>query len=120
MKPALLKLKKFFRLEAERKYDNRSVFGGLYKGLQSWEAEARAEGLEEDLILDIGSRLRGYKDQTPVERQKTLFQLWRRIEGEESNVVQNGKANPHPKPTPAKSHLVKAAANPAAVKNSSA
>ena len=118
MKPSLLKLKKFFRLEAERKYDNRSVFGGLYKGLQSWEAEARAEGLEEELILNIGARLRGYEDQTPVERQKTLLQLWRRIEGEETGGVQNGKTTPLLKPatkqsTPAKSQPAKASAKTA-------
>ena len=41
MKPSLLKLKKFFRLEAERRYDNRAVMGGLWNGLQTWEAEAR-------------------------------------------------------------------------------
>jgi ATP-dependent DNA helicase RecG len=125
MKPSLLKLKKFFRLEAERNYDNRSVFGGLYMGLQSWEADARADGIGEELILDISGRLRGYEGQTPGERQKTLIQLWLRIEGEESNVVQNGKATPPPKPaskqpTPAKSHLAKAAANPAAARNTPA
>ncbi|HLE73968.1 MAG TPA: ATP-dependent DNA helicase RecG [Anaerolineales bacterium] len=106
MKASILKLKKFFRLEAERKYDNRSVFGGLYKGLQSWVAEARAEGLGEDLILVIGARLRGYEGQTPVERQKTLLELWRRIEGETGG-AQNGKTSPPQKqaakPSPATS-----------------
>jgi ATP-dependent DNA helicase RecG len=50
MKPSLLKLQKFFKLEAERGYDNRAVVGGLDRILSSWEAEARVENLPEDLI----------------------------------------------------------------------
>ena len=43
MKPSLLKLQKFFRLEAERNYDNRAVVGGLERMLDTWQAEAQAE-----------------------------------------------------------------------------
>ena len=98
MKASILKLKKFFRLEAERNYDNRSVFGGLYKGLQSWEAEARADGLAEDLLRAINVRLRTYEGLTPVERQKALIELWRKIEGEVGEVAKNGQPSPPKKP----------------------
>src|SRR3990172_8006409 len=98
MKASILKLKKFFRLEADRNYDNRSVFGGLYKGLQSWEAEARAEGLAEELLLAINVHLRAYESLTPVERQKALIELWRRIEGEVGEVAKNGRPSPPKKP----------------------
>lgn len=97
MKPSLLKLKKFFRLEAERSYDNRAVMGGLQKGLQSWEAEARSEGLGEELVAAINTRLREYENLSPAERQKTLIEIWRRIE-REFGPDPNGKA-----PAPAKS-----------------
>src|SRR3990172_9484234 len=100
MKASILKLKKFFRLEAERNYDNRSIFGGLYKGLQSWEAEARADGLAEDLLQAINVRLRSYEGLRPVERQKALIELWRKIEGEVGEVVQNGRPSLPKKPDP--------------------
>ena len=103
MKASILKLKKFFRLEADRNYDNRSVFGGLYKGLQSWEAEARAEGLAEELLLAINVHLRAYESLTPVERQKALIELWRRIEGEVGEVAKNGRPSPPKKPAAKKS-----------------
>ncbi len=90
MKASIAKLRKFFRLEAERKYDNRAMVGGLYQGLQSWQAEARAEGLGETLLASINSGLRDYEQLTPVERQKTLIELWRRIE-REVGPLPNGK-----------------------------
>ena len=42
MKPSIQKLKKIFKLEAERKYDNHAVVGGLERMLDYWEPEARA------------------------------------------------------------------------------
>jgi len=41
MQSSLEKLRKFFRLEAENKYANTAVIGGLAKILDFWEAEAR-------------------------------------------------------------------------------
>ncbi len=90
MKPSLLKLKKYFRLEAERSYDNRAVVGGLYNGVQAWEAEARADGVGEALVASIRGGLREYERLTPVERQRILIDLWRSIE-REVGVDANGK-----------------------------
>ncbi|MFN2215079.1 MAG: ATP-dependent DNA helicase RecG [Anaerolineales bacterium] len=84
MKPSLIKLQKFFNLEAERGYDNRAVLGGLSRMLEPWEAEARQEGLPEDLISAVISRLRDYNRLSPTSRQEALQGLWGRIQSEVS------------------------------------
>ncbi|MCW5876138.1 MAG: ATP-dependent DNA helicase RecG [Anaerolineales bacterium] len=91
MKASILKLKKFFRLEAERSYDNRAVVGGLPKALQNWQAEARAEGVGDELLTAIQTRLHNYAQLTPVERQKALIEVWRRVEAELGPFPNNGK-----------------------------
>ena len=82
MKPSLLKLQKFFKLEAERGYDNRAVMGGLSRMLEPWEAEARQDGLPEELIAAVLSRLRDYNRLSPASRQEALQGLWSRIQSE--------------------------------------
>ena len=82
MKPSLSKLQKFFRLEAQRSYDNRAVFGGLQRSLQNWDAEARADGLGEELVNSITAELRDYEKLSPKERGKTLVDIWLRVERE--------------------------------------
>jgi ATP-dependent DNA helicase RecG len=80
MKPSLDKLIKFIKLEAERGYDNKAVVGGLDKIYSSWEAEARAEGVPDELIQAVGARLRDYSQLTPPSRADMLQGLWRRIQ----------------------------------------
>ena len=82
MKPSLIKLQKFFKLEAERGYDNRAVLGGLSRMLEPWEAEARQDGLPEELISAVLSRLRDYNRLSPTSRQEALQGLWHRIQSE--------------------------------------
>jgi ATP-dependent DNA helicase RecG len=82
MKPSLVKLQKFFKLEAERGYDNRAVLGGLSRMLEPWEAEARLDGLPDELISAVLSRLRDYNRLSPASREEALQGLWRRIHGE--------------------------------------
>lgn len=82
MKSSLLKLQKFFKLEAERGYDNRAVMGGLSRMLESWEAEARQDGLPEELIAAVLSRLRDYNRLSPASRQEVLQGLWLRVQSE--------------------------------------
>jgi ATP-dependent DNA helicase RecG len=91
MKPSLSKLQKFFRLEAERKYDNRAVFGGLERGLQGWDAEARADSLGEALVNSITAKLRDYEKLTPKERGKALIEIWLSIENETGIHVNGGR-----------------------------
>lgn len=82
MQSSLEKLRKFFRLEAENKYANTAVIGGLAKILDFWEAEARNEGLSEDLIQLVAARLRDYQRLTPISRADTLKGVWKRIQGQ--------------------------------------
>jgi ATP-dependent DNA helicase RecG len=88
MKPSLQKLHNFFKLEAERGYDNRAVMGGLERMLPPWEAEARAENVSEELIQAVFGRLRDYTHLSPNSRAETLEGLWRRIQ-REANVSLN-------------------------------
>lgn len=80
MKPSVLKLQKFFKLESERGYDNRAVLGGLESMLDPWEAEARADGLPDELIEAVITRLRDYHRLSESSRQEALHGLWRRIQ----------------------------------------
>jgi ATP-dependent DNA helicase RecG len=82
MKPSLEKLQKFFKLEAERGYDNHAVLGGLERILDRWEAEARMDTLPEDLIQVVVERLRDYPRLTTSSRAEVLEGLWRRIQRE--------------------------------------
>ena len=85
MQSSLEKLRKFFRLEAENKYSNSAVIGGLSRILDFWEAEARNEGLSEDLIQLVATRLRDYQRLTPTSRADTLKGVWKRIQGQIPN-----------------------------------
>lgn len=80
MKPPIEKLYKFLRLEVERGYDDRAVFGGLRNILQSWENEARAAELSSIIVQAVTARLRDYHQLTPASREEILRGLWRRIQ----------------------------------------
>lgn len=54
MQSSLEKLRKFFRLEHENGYSNTAIIGGLAKMLDFWEAEARADGINEEVIQAVG------------------------------------------------------------------
>ncbi len=72
MSSSIEKLKKFFKLEIERKYDNRAVVGGLDKILPSWEKEAHSESLSEDFITSVKEKLIQYSS-LDVEYRETLL-----------------------------------------------
>jgi ATP-dependent DNA helicase RecG len=80
MKPSLQKLQKFFRLEAERGFDNRAVLGGLDRILDSWEVDARADSLPEEIIQLVDSRLRDYPRLSEGSRAEALNGLWKRLQ----------------------------------------
>jgi ATP-dependent DNA helicase RecG len=104
MKLSLDKLHKFFKLEAERGYDNRAVVGGLGGMLARWEAEARAEGIPDTLITVVISRLSDYQRLSPASRAEALDGLWRRIQRETeidlpdlpAQVIEKQEASPAP------------------------
>lgn len=84
MKPSIQKLRKFFRLEAERGYDNKAVMGGLSNILSAWEMEAREDQLSEQIIQAVVSRLRDYHRLSEDSREVALKGIWQRVTREES------------------------------------
>ena len=72
MQPSLEKLRKFFRLEHENGYANSAIIGGLAKMLDYWEGEARADGIQEEVIQAVVQRLRSYDGLSPQSRADVL------------------------------------------------
>lgn len=79
MQPSLEKLRKFFRLEHGNGYSNTAIIGGLAKMLDFWEGEARADGIQEEVIQAVVQRLRSYDGLSPQSRADALKGLWKRI-----------------------------------------
>src|SRR5215208_5483552 len=79
MQPSLEKLRKFFRLEHENGYNNIAIIGGLAKMLDYWEGDARADGIQEEIIQAVVQRLRSYDGLSPQSRADALRGLWKRI-----------------------------------------
>ena len=79
MQPSLEKLRKFFRLEHENGYNNIAIIGGLAKMLDYWEGDARADGIQEEIIQAVIQRLRSYDGLSPQSRADALKGLWKRI-----------------------------------------
>ncbi|MEJ2013096.1 MAG: OB-fold nucleic acid binding domain-containing protein [Anaerolineales bacterium] len=82
MNPVITKLAKFLRLEADRRYDNRAVVGGLENMLEPWQAEASEQDLPQPLIEAVESRLRDYGRLSPMSRRDVLQGLWHRLQQE--------------------------------------
>src|SRR5690349_1789749 len=97
MQPSLEKLRKFFRLEHENKYQNTAIIGGLAKMLDYWEGEARAEGVSEDIVQAVAARLRSYEKLSPEGRAESLKGLWKRV-GEKYPEAGQRPASPPAKP----------------------
>jgi len=96
MQPSLEKLRKFFGLERERQYDNSAIIGGLAKMLDYWEAEARADGVSEEVIQAVGQRLRSYDGLSPESRADVLKGLWKRIGETYPDAAQKQRSAPGP------------------------
>jgi ATP-dependent DNA helicase RecG len=94
MQPSLEKLRKFFRLEHENGYANTAIIGGLAEMLGYWEGEARADGIQEEVIQAVVQRLRSYDGLSPQSRADALRGLWKRI-GDTYPEAQQ-KNRPHP------------------------
>ncbi len=82
MNPALEKLTKYLRLEAQRDFDNQAVMGGLARMLEPWEEEARETGVEDRTIKAVVDRLRDYGRLSPDSRRDVLEGLWSRLQSE--------------------------------------
>ncbi len=82
MQSSLEKLRKFFALEKEKRFEDTAIIGGLAKILDFWEAEARNEGVSEETIQLVASRLRDYHRLAPESRAEVLKGVWKRVTGE--------------------------------------
>jgi ATP-dependent DNA helicase RecG len=68
-------LLKILKLESDRGYDNRAVFGGLEKMIRMWEKEARADQREESYIQNVIDMLTQYGTLPQEERAEHHRQL---------------------------------------------
>ena len=107
MKPSIEKLRKFFRLEADRGYDNKAVMGGLSNILSAWELDAREDQLPEQIIQAVISRLRDYHHLSEDSREVVLKGVWQRVtreiqvdDQEPKPELQKPTGEPDPKPAP--------------------
>ena len=82
MQSSIEKLHKFFRLEAERGFDNRAVVGGLNKILPAWEVEARIDKISDPLLQQIINCLNEYPNLEPEKRSESLRYVWKEIQTE--------------------------------------
>ncbi len=104
MKQSIQKLRKFFRLEAERGYDNKAVMGGLANILSAWELEARNDQIPEQIIQAVITRLRDYHRLSEESREVALKGIWQRVnkeslgDGKESPVSKQSSTPPTPAP----------------------
>jgi ATP-dependent DNA helicase RecG len=101
MQPSLEKLKKYFSLERQTGFNDKAIIGGLGKILEDWTAEARNEGVSEDIISAVSTRLRDYQTLTPQGRADSLKGLWRRIESLEGASTPEPVSKPLAEPVPA-------------------
>ncbi len=100
MLPSLEKLRKIFRLEHQNKYVNNAIIGGLIKLLDSWESEARAEGVDEAVVQAVTQRLKGYAALSPQGREDSLKGLWKRLGETYPEATQKKQEAPRPLPQP--------------------
>ena len=98
MQPSLEKLRKFFRLEHENGYNNIAIIGGLAKMLDYWEGDARADGIQEEIIQAVIQRLRSYDGLSPQSRADVLRGLWKRIGETYPEAQQKTRPAPHRHP----------------------
>ena len=98
MQQSLEKLRKFFRLEHGNGYENTAIIGGLAKMLDYWEGEARADGIQEEVIQAVVQRLRSYDGLSPQSRADALKGLWKRIGDTYPDAQQKPQQKPRPTP----------------------
>jgi ATP-dependent DNA helicase RecG len=113
------KLQKYFRLEAERGYDNRAVVGGLDKVLPAWVKEAEAAKLDINLVQTVSQKLNEYEHLSPEDRALALRSLLAVLKqqplqsrpAQPNNSGQKPKKDVHPSRRPETESLARKANN---------
>ena len=90
---SLLKLRRFFRLEHENRYNDDTIVGGLARMLDFWQADARAENISEEIIKAVVLALQSYGNLSPSLRAKLLKSLWGDIKTQYPELTQQKKVN---------------------------
>ena len=98
MYPSIEQLQKYVRLEAKNGYDNKAVIGGLANMLESWETDARNDGISERIVQAVTSRLRDYDRLSPASRKLTLFGIGNRLKREYPELGEEKPLPARPKP----------------------
>ncbi len=75
MQRSIEKLYKIFKLEAEFNYTNKAVVGGLTKLTDTWQGDARADGLPEEKIQSVVAILNDYEALSIPERAQGLKKI---------------------------------------------
>ncbi|MEN8172615.1 MAG: ATP-dependent DNA helicase RecG [Chloroflexota bacterium] len=102
MKPSITKLRNYFRLEADKDYENKAIIGGIESMLEPWAAEARVDQIPEAIIQVVMVRLRDYQGLSQNSRKEVLGGIWKRIERElgaeplDDDVQQRPQRKPQP------------------------
>ncbi len=103
MKPSITKLRNYFKLEAKNGYQNTAIIGGLERMLDHWAADARNDGLSENLVQAVIARIRDYHRLSEESRKEALYGLWNRIQrelGEGEFPTEEAAATTPTKPAP--------------------
>ncbi len=88
MQSSLKTLLKILRHEASRGYDDKAMFGGLVKMLDSWVPEARNEKISEEIVQAVINCMDTYHNLTGDKRSEALKNLWGRIEAENNFTIE--------------------------------
>ena len=69
------KLYKIFKLEADLNYSDEAVVGGLAKLTETWQGDARGDGVPEGDIQQVADILKGYSDLSIQKRAQAIKQI---------------------------------------------
>jgi ATP-dependent DNA helicase RecG len=73
MESSLEILRKFIKLEVDRGYDNRAVYGGLQNLIPKWRQENLLSSLDESVSSNLDMQLSNY-DQVSIEQRAVIIQ----------------------------------------------
>ncbi|PKO18495.1 MAG: DNA helicase RecG [Chloroflexi bacterium HGW-Chloroflexi-10] len=86
MLSAITKIIKFFELEIDRNFDNRSVFGGLGNFSQSWKNEASEQAVSQDIVSQVFDNLEKYPAMEKEQRADAIHRLLPLLQTENKNL----------------------------------
>lgn len=98
MQRSITKLYKIFSLEANLNYSDKAVVGGLEKLIDTWQGEARGDGLSEEKISSVTAILNRYESLSPAERSDALKRVGYILDNLGMKNLPNYISQVHPSP----------------------